>query len=262
MIDVLRQLKQLIAGTPWELPVRKLQLAFNRHLFNKIDKNCLYDIETLEVMKRVLRQDSNCVDVGCHEGSILRVMLRLASKGTHFAFEPIPQMYRVLSDSFGSLENLHLYDYALSDAAGTTSFQHVVSNPGYSGFLRRSYDRPDEEIRQITVRTNLLDNLVPKELAIHFIKVDVEGAELQVFKGAVETIKRNRPVIIFEHGLGAADHYDTSPENVYDLLAGQCGLRLFLMTEWLKSNGEAALSRDAFCHQFSSGNNYYFMASP
>jgi hypothetical protein len=83
-----------------------------------------------------------------------------------------------------------------------------------------------------------------------------------VFKGAIETIKNSRPVIVFEHGLGAADYYGTRSENIYDLLAVQCGLRLFLMAEWLESNGRASLGREAFCEQFSSGNNFYFMAAP
>jgi hypothetical protein len=94
------------------------------------------------------------------------------------------------------------------------------------------------------------------------MKVDVEGAELQVFKGAVETITRSRPLIVFEHGLGGADYYGTSPGDMYDLLAGRCGLRLFLMTEWLQSDGSASLNRNAFCTQFSSGANYYFLAAP
>ena len=229
---------------------------------NEEDKNSLYDIQTVEIMKRVLQKDSNCVDVGCHEGGILTEMLRFAPIGTHFAFEPLPGMYQGLVESFGSLANLHLYGYALSDTAGKASFQYVVSNPGYSGFRRRRYDSPHEQIQQITVKTNLLDNLVPKHISIQFIKVDVEGAELQVFKGAIETIKRSRPIIVFEHGLGAADIYETSPENMYDLLALQCGLKLFLMAEWLESNGRVSLSKDAFCEQFSRGNNYYFMAAP
>ena len=83
-----------------------------------------------------------------------------------------------------------------------------------------------------------------------------------MFKGAIQTIKNSRPIIVFEHGLGAADYYGTSPENIYDLLAVQCSLKLFLMGEWLESNGRASLSRQAFCEQFSSGNNYYFMAAP
>jgi FkbM family methyltransferase len=260
-------LKQMIVGTFLEPLARKVHAAFARERgaaspSDVRDKNRLYDIQTLEVMKRVLQEDSNCVDVGCHQGSILREMLRVAPKGTHFAFEPLPRMYQGLRESFGSLANLHLYDYALSDTAGTTSFQHVVSNPGYSGLRQRRYDRPHEHIQEIAVKTNLLDNLIPRHIPIQFIKVDVEGAELQVFKGAIETIKNSRPTIVFEHGLGAADYYGTSPQNLYDLLAVQCGLKLFLMAEWLESDGSAVLSREAFCEQFSSGNNYYFMAAP
>jgi FkbM family methyltransferase len=258
-------IEKLIVGTFLESLARNVHAAFTRaraaaSTYNVDDKN--YDFQTIKVMKRVLQEDSNCVDVGCHKGSMLRHMLHFAPKGTHFAFEPLPMMYQGLLKSFGCLSNLHLYDYALSDTAGSTSFQHVITNPGFSGFRRRRYDRPHEQIQEITVKTNLLDNLIPKHTPVQFIKVDVEGAELQVLKGAIETIRKSRPIIVFEHGLGAADYYGTSPENIYDLLAVQCGLRLFLMAEWLENDGRTFLSSEAFCEQFSSGNNYYFMAAP
>jgi FkbM family methyltransferase len=257
------RLQKMIVGTPLEPLARRLHAAFARAGASGMDdRNRRYDIQTLEVMHRILQKDSNCVDVGCHQGSILREMLRFAPKGTHFAFEPLPEMYQGLMKSFGTLANLHLHDHALSDVAGTTSFQHVVSNPGYSGFRQRRYDRPDEQIQQITVRTDLLDNLVARDIPIRFIKVDVEGAELQVLKGALETIKRSRPVIVFEHGRGAADYYGTTPGNIHDLLAGECGLRLFLMADWLETSGRDSLNREAFCEQFASGRNYYFMAAP
>jgi FkbM family methyltransferase len=251
-------LKQMIVGTALEPIARTVHAAITR---KRVDKNYLYDIQTFEVMKRVLKEDSNCVDVGCHQGSILKEIFRLAPKGTHFAFEPLPGMYQGLLGSFGSLPNLHLYDCALSDSVGTTTFQHVVSNPAYSGFRLRRYDRPHEEIQEIAVKRDLLDNLIPRNTSIQFIKVDVEGAELEVFTGAAETIKNSRPIIVFEHGLGAADYYGTRPENVYDLLGGQCGLKLFLMSAWLATNSRTSLSKEAFCKQFSSGN-YYFMAAP
>ena len=138
----------------------------------------------------------------------------------------------------------------------------MVSNPGYSGLKQRRYDRPKEEIQEIEVKTDLLDNLIPGDVRITFIKVDVEGAELQVFKGGVETIRKNRPVIVFEHGLGGSDYYGTGPDDIYDVLVEQCGLRLFLMADWLKSRGKAFMERETFREQFSKGSNYYFMAAP
>jgi len=194
-------------------------------------------------------------------GSTLKEILSLAPNGTHFAFEPLPEMYEGLLKQFGSIQGLSIYDYALSDSTGTSSFQHVTSSPGYSGFRQRRYDRLNEQIKEISVKMELLDNIIPKEIPIHFIKVDVEGAEFQVLKGAAETIKGSQPVIVFEHGLGAADYYGTTPENIYDLLAGQSGLRLFLLSDWLESNGCDSLSREAFCNQFYSGKHYYFMAA-
>lgn len=155
---------------------------------------------------------------------------------------------------------MHIYECALSDTAGKTTFQHVVSNSAYSGIRRRRYDRENEEVSQITVRTAMLDDLIPENVPINLIKVDVEGAELQVFKGALKLIKKNKPIIIFEHGLGAADYYGTKPEDVYDLLAGDCGLQVYLMADYLAGDGLTSLSRIAFCNQFYSGKNYYFMA--
>jgi FkbM family methyltransferase len=259
-------LKKIILGTFLEPLAIKMYSAFTQDsgaesTSNLQDKNRSYDIQTFKVMKRVIKKDSNCIDVGCHQGSILREILSFAPKGTHFAFEPLPKMYQGLLESFGNIQNLRIYDYALSDTTGTTSFQHVISNPSYSGFRQRRYDRPHEQIQEISVKTELLDKLIPSNIPIHFIKVDVEGSELQVFRGATEIIKKSRPVIVFEHGLGAADHYGTAPESIYDLLVGQCDLRLFLMSDWLDSNGKDSLEREEFCEQFYSGNHYYFMAA-
>lgn len=260
------RLKQMLVGTPLEPLARKVHAALTgagagAAASEAADKSRNYDIQTLQVMQRVLREDSNCVDVGCHQGSMLKEMLRFAPRGTHFAFEPIPGMYAGLQKKFGHLPNVRLHDCALSDTAGTTTFQHVVSNPAYSGLRRRRYDRAHEQVEEIRVETRLLDALLPEHVPVRFIKVDVEGAELQVLQGAAETIRKHRPVIVFEHGLGGADYYATRPEQVYDLLAGRCGLRVFVMADWLQDDSRPSLSREAFCRQFSTGSDYYYMAA-
>ena len=67
-------LKRMVVGTFFEPLARKLYLLLTRKSMVH-DKNRLYDMQTYEVMKRVLKKDSNCVDVGCHVGSILKEIL-------------------------------------------------------------------------------------------------------------------------------------------------------------------------------------------
>jgi FkbM family methyltransferase len=261
-------LKEKILGTALEPYVRKMLFTYSRvrglvdPTYLKRHKNIQYDLQTLEVMKRVLSHHSNGVDVGCYRGTILRELVHFAPHGNHFAFEPIPTLYNELERTWGRLPNLRLYGCALSDAAGTSSFQHVISNPAFSGLQRRQYKHPDENIQEIMVKTDTLDHILPDGVRIDFIKVDVEGAEYQVFRGAVETLKTNKPVVIFEHGLGGADYYGTRPDDIYELLVVQCGLRLFLMGEWLQNGARHPLSANAFSDQFWSAENYYYMAIP
>lgn len=254
--------KKMLLGTPLEPVARRALRTIKPRgaLSYGEDKNSDYDLQTIEVMKRVLNVDSNCIDAGCHLGSMLEPMIRHAPFGKHFAFEPIPQMYRELQKSFGTCPNVYLFNCALTNKTGTASFRHVVSNPTFSGLRKRSYVRPDEEIRRIVVRTDRLDNAVPGDIKIHFIKVDVEGAEFLVFKGGLETIKRNKPVIVFEHGLGAADYYGTRPQHIYDLLVSQCGLRMFLMADWLENASKPPLTKRNFCEHYWHCLDYYFMA--
>jgi len=236
------------------MPLRKL------HAKARPSQNADYDIQTLLVMQRVLRPSSNCIDVGCHLGQFLASILRLAPQGRHFAFEPLPEMCQALRSRHRNRPNVAFYDCALSDEAGTASFQHVLSNPAYSGLRRRRYDRPDEQVVQVQVPVSRLDDVLAPEIRIDFIKIDVEGAELQVLRGAVRTLVRWRPLIVFEHGLGAADHYGTTPDAVFSLLVGECGLMMFLMADWLRYPRGRPLDRVEFRAHFDTARNYYFMA--
>jgi FkbM family methyltransferase len=220
--------------------------------------NQLYDMQTVEIMRRALTRGSNCIDVGCHAGDFLTQMLEICPEGRHLAFEPIPDLFAQLERKFANEPRVTLHRSALSDGKGIVSFQHVVSNPGYSGLKQRRYDRDNETITEITVQTERLDDVVPATGAISFIKIDVEGAELQVLSGAKNTIARCKPIIVFEHGLGAADHYGTTPEAVFDLLTAECGMSCSTMGRWLA--GESSLDKAEFAKEFYSGANFYFLA--
>lgn len=257
-------IKQWVLGTPLEKPARAVYGAVRnakKRLAPAADRVMLYDAQTESVMKRVLERRSNCVDVGCHHGAILDLMLRISPQGEHHGFEPLPHLYSAAVRKYAGAGNVHLYEAALGDVPGTTSFQHVIGNPAYSGLLKRRYDRPNEEVEEIKVRVLKLDDVLPTSFYVRLIKIDVEGAELQVLRGSTNLLLRCHPYVIFEHGLGAADVYGTRPEMVFDLLRG-CGLRLSLMSCWLTSGGRETLSREDFADEFNSARNYYFLAHP
>jgi FkbM family methyltransferase len=230
--------------------VKKLPIAFT--------KNQRYDAQTIRILRKICRPDSNCIDVGCHKGEMLDKILVFAPKGQHYCFEPLPDLFQGLLNSKYP-PNCHIYDTALSYEKGETSFNYVITNPSYSGLLRRKYDRLDEEDTLISVQTDLLDHILAADIHIDFIKIDVEGAEMLVLKGAEKTIKRCQPIVVFEHGLGASDVYGTSPKQVFDFFE-KCGMKISLMKSWLDQ--QPPLSMQAFEEQFYQSKNYYFIAYP
>jgi FkbM family methyltransferase len=230
--------------------VKKLPIAFT--------KNQQYDAQTVQILKQVCRADSNCVDVGCHKGEMLDVILKFAPNGQHYCFEPLPHFHDILvSKNYPS--NCHFYNFALSNAAGETSFNYVVSNPPYSGIKQRRFDRAHEDVQLITVKTALLDDVLPLDSWIDFIKIDVEGAEMLVLEGAAKTLERCRPVVVFEHGLGGSDIYGTTPRQMFQFFE-RLGFSVSVMADFLAK--KPPLSMAALEKQFYDGKNYYFIAHP
>lgn len=202
---------------------------------------------------------SNCIDVGCFKGEILDLMLSAAPKGHHFGVEPTPDQFDYLQSKYAHQTHCTLFNVAASDVLGESSFNYVSSNPSYSGLKKRDYDRPNETDTTITVETNRLDDLIPKEMPIQLIKIDVEGAEFLVLKGAQKIIQRCQPIVVFEHGLGASDHYDTTPDDIYTFFSNN-SMKISTLGNFLKH--KACLSQPAFSEQYYQKINYYFVAHP
>jgi len=222
-----------------------------------ITKNLEYDRLTKLIIKRAVHQHSVCIDIGCHKGEILDLMLQQSPQGGHYGFEPIPSFYQNLKEKYAPLN--HIFPYALGNQSGKSSFQFVKNAAAYSGLQKRKYAIENPEIEEIEVEICLLDNIIPATTKIDFIKIDVEGAELGVLKGGIRLITKNKPVIVFECGLGASDFYGTQPEEVFRFIQ-ECGLKISLLKTWLKN--KPALSLVEFCKYYHKNSEYYFIAHP
>jgi FkbM family methyltransferase len=223
-----------------------------------VTKNLKYDRLTKKIIKEQLKSDDTCVDIGCHTGDILRLMLKSAPAGTHFAFEPLPHLYAELKKNFG--QNVAIFPYALADNNGDSPFQFVKNAPAYSGIKKRRYDIAHPDIEEIHVELKRLDDVIQSSQKIDFIKIDVEGAELAVLKGARNLLLKYKPMILFECGKGASDFYDTQPADVYGYLCDDIGLNIYTLQAFVDQKKN--LSAADFERLFETNTEYYFIAVP
>jgi FkbM family methyltransferase len=195
----------------------------------------------LVALAAVLEPDSHVIDVGANYGVFLDAMRRLAPVGRAIACEPIPDLAAALAARCPS-EAVTVHNCAISDEAGEATFFWVPSAPAVSGLRMTAHGQPDVE--ELSVRVERLDDLVPSDFEPRVLKIDVEGAELGVLRGARELLRRSRPLVILEHGAAAAA-FGTSHEAVYDELT-DAGLRIYDM------DGAGPYARNDFAVRASS----------
>lgn len=209
-----------------------------------------------QILAKVLTDKTSAyIDVGCHRGEILKMALKLAPEGEHYAFEAIPVYFNKLEKEFGTLVNLK--NCAVTNHVGETTFNYVESNPMFSGIKKRDYPK-SEKITQITIPTDTLDNVLKDCPNIDLIRIDVEGAEFEVLDGAKRIIFEHQPVILFEHQEGAAGYYNNSPDKMWNVLVDQLGMHINTLKGYLDDKKPFTASH--FRLLFESGQETFFVA--
>ncbi len=229
------------------------QAAAVYRLFDRTAARDHRDNEHLSaILAALLPADANCIDIGAHTGGVLRDIVRCAPQGRHIAYEPLPELAAALARDFPGVD---VHNAAVSDTAGEQDFTFLVSDPMRSRLEEAGAVAPTNDVHRIRVRTERLDDALPPDYVPTLIKVDVEGAETGVFRGALETLRRHRPIIVFEHGLGGADHYGSGPAEVFDLIAEDVGLRIYDL------DGRGPYSRQEFVNVYEQPI-WNFLARP
>ena len=159
-----------------------------------------YEPHFAELFALLVRPGDRCVDVGANVGVHAVRLARLTGpKGEVVAIEPDPGLLRraecnVLLNDLG---NVRLVNAAASDRPGQLSLYRpdpADTNRARASLLRHSYLTGDS----ITVPVVTVDS-VCGDVRVALIKIDVEGHEAAVLRGAARTIDRHAPAVIFEH---------------------------------------------------------------
>jgi FkbM family methyltransferase len=244
-----------IAGFIRRTPTLKRAIKPLYHLFvpqTRSQKlNVIYDELTGKIISNVVKDGDSCVDVGCHLGEIMDLILKASPTGRHFGFEPIPSLAAYLRRKMATRPTVEIFQLALAAEPGTTTFYHNLDSPAFSGLRsRKGAEVP------IDVTIDTLDNVLAGA-RVSLIKIDVEGAELDVLKGAKNTLAISKPVLVFEFGIGGADFYGTTAQSLHEFLTS-VDYKIYPLDESVTE----PVTLNKLETYFESNEQYYFCAVP
>lgn len=159
----------------------------------------MYETDLTNFFIHNLKPDNRCLDIGANFGFYTCLMARFCSKGKVIGVEPDRHVYELLRD------NIHLNGLAgwatakhtaISDSIGTLEMHRRITRSGNTSITEPCHvfvqilGEPKSEAFQVAcVR---VDDLLPEfDSRIDFIKIDVEGAEPLVMRGAQQAIMAN-----------------------------------------------------------------------
>ena len=191
----------------------KLDLDSNKFtqklMLDCFEKGQAYESEIFQLICRFLERNDSFIDIGAHIGyySVLAAKI-LGNQGKVFAFEPELSNYQKILENINlnHLNNIQLFNLAVGSETKPTQIfvnqdndgGHALWDVGKHPFNQKSLNNQTMQNTQLSTLDNILSQ-VGNITNLKMIKIDTEGAELDVIKGAVNTIgKYDVPYIICE----------------------------------------------------------------
>jgi FkbM family methyltransferase len=174
-------------------------------------------------LDRFLRPGMVVADAGANEGLYtLFAAKRVGDKGSVLAFEPSARELSRLRSNIerNSLNNVNVFPVALGEAEDLATFR--VSTESHSGqntlgeFIYEGVGLSSEVLTTVRPLDSVLaENHIAR---LDFLKVDVEGSETRLLRGAARTIREFRPVLLLEVADAALRKQSSSSEELLDLV--------------------------------------------
>jgi FkbM family methyltransferase len=177
-----------------------------------------YEKDEINFILKLIKENNTIFDIGANIGWYSLKIAKNVKNVEIMAFEPIPKTFEYLKKNIdlNHVSNVKTFNYGLSDEEKNISFYYYPEgscNASAANLSRRN------DIDKIICKLTTLDKFAAdKNLSVDFIKCDVEGSELFVFKGGIKTIERDKPIIFTELLRKWAAEFDYHPNNVISLL--------------------------------------------
>ncbi|MBX2895004.1 MAG: FkbM family methyltransferase [Cyclobacteriaceae bacterium] len=161
-----------------------------------------FEDEAREFIMNNVKEGMVVLDIGANIGYYtIKISSIVGATGKVLAFEPNPAMIEELRDNteLNKVNNVKIFPVALSDKRGELPFCLPQKGNEAHGSLKQN--RTFKSVETINVPAITLDELLEKENInkVDFIKIDVEGGEYEVLRGASKLLSsKHKPVIIFE----------------------------------------------------------------
>ncbi len=226
-----------------------------RRLKRAIEKN--YEEELL-ILDQIVKKDLESVDVGVYRG-VYTYKLAQLSKHVN-CFEPNPLIFPYLNKNLKKIvKNITLYNLALSDKRNITKLRIPKR---FSTNQKNNYEEKykmgfatihhknilgNEDFISHEVKTSMLDDLLTNN-KIGFIKIDVEGHEINVLNGSRNIIKKNKPNLLVEI---EERHSQKKVESTINFINELGYKSYYLRNKSLKSTNSLM--------NFNNQNNYIFI---
>lgn len=205
-----------------------------------------YEPELREIFRSALPEGGVAVDVGANVGWHSLLMARLAGPdGRVFAIEPNPSVRERLNANLAAnrVGNVSVLPFALSESEGPARFHGPPDSLGASGSGHLVSVNLPESTEVLEVETRRLDAVLAAAGVerLDLMKIDVEGFEWPVLRGAEESIARFRPQVVFEFNTEYLSRGAASPELFEDFFrrhryrlcaVGRTGARTVAPGEW------------------------------
>lgn len=154
--------------------------------------NLIYKNWYLDIFKR--KKLNIAIDAGAYFGDSSFVINRFFKPKFIYAFEPDPDNFKILKENI-KLNNLQDVIFPLEIGVGKEKgfFYLEKSGPGSSITNYQSKNKNKVKVKVVSIDDFVADNNIKK---VDFIKMDIEGAEFDALKGAVKTLKRDKPDLL------------------------------------------------------------------